>query len=113
MRSDVEAVRDMTEALIASQAAKVEDKIEDLVDKELADMDQAIEEAASRIAAILEKSRAAETGIKLEVSEKILDTCTALMQVRTHPAVHPKLCGNPRIRIPISVFARNSRSRSW
>ncbi|XP_026271419.1 huntingtin-interacting protein 1 isoform X2 [Frankliniella occidentalis] len=51
----------------------------DMVETELANMDKAIEEAASRIAEILSKSRTRDSGLKLEVNEKILDTCTALM----------------------------------
>lgn len=52
----------------------------DLVESELASMDKAIEEAALRIADMLSKSRASDSGIKLEVNEKILDACTHLMQ---------------------------------
>ncbi|XP_034241716.1 huntingtin-interacting protein 1 isoform X2 [Thrips palmi] len=53
--------------------------IGDMVENELSNMDKAIEEAAKRIAEILSKSRARDSGIKLEVNEKILDTCTSLM----------------------------------
>ncbi|KAJ1531952.1 hypothetical protein ONE63_000590 [Megalurothrips usitatus] len=53
--------------------------IGDMVETELSNMDKAIEEAANRIAEILSKSRARDSGIKLEVNEKILDTCTSLM----------------------------------
>lgn len=49
------------------------------VDDELADMDDAIEEAASRIEEMLVASRAGDSGVKLEVNEKILDACTTLM----------------------------------
>lgn len=51
-----------------------------LVEAELLSMDKAIEEAASRIQDILEKSRAADSGLKLEVNGKILDSCTELMK---------------------------------
>ncbi|XP_026499771.2 huntington interacting protein related 1 isoform X3 [Vanessa tameamea] len=49
------------------------------VDDELADMDRAIEAAAAQIEKMLAASRAGDTGIKLEVNEKILDACTTLM----------------------------------
>ncbi|XP_052741458.1 huntingtin-interacting protein 1 isoform X2 [Bicyclus anynana] len=49
------------------------------VDDELADMDSAIEEAASQIEGMLAASRAGDSGVKLEVNEKILDACTTLM----------------------------------
>lgn len=52
----------------------------DLVESELAAMDKAIEEAAKKIEEMLTQSRKADSGIKLEVSEKILDSCTGLMQ---------------------------------
>lgn len=52
----------------------------DIIEQELAGMDKAIEEAASRIEEMLSKSRASDSGIKLEVNEKILDACTALMR---------------------------------
>ncbi|XP_053673129.1 huntingtin-interacting protein 1-related protein [Anopheles nili] len=52
----------------------------DMVESELSSMDKAIEEAASRIEEMLSKSRASDSGIKLEVNEKILDACTSLMQ---------------------------------
>lgn len=56
------------------------DKLGDLVEKELNYMDKAIEEAAKKIVDMLEQSRAFDSGIKLEVNEKILDSCTSLMQ---------------------------------
>ncbi|XP_058055147.1 huntingtin-interacting protein 1 isoform X4 [Anopheles bellator] len=52
----------------------------DMVESELSSMDKAIEEAASQIEEMLSKSRASDSGIKLEVNEKILDACTNLMQ---------------------------------
>uniref|UniRef100_A0A8D8SUG0 Huntingtin-interacting protein 1 n=1 Tax=Cacopsylla melanoneura TaxID=428564 RepID=A0A8D8SUG0_9HEMI len=53
--------------------------IGDLVENELAMMDKAIEEAATRIEEMLTQSRKADTGLKLEVNGKILDSCTTLM----------------------------------
>ncbi|CAH2048721.1 unnamed protein product, partial [Iphiclides podalirius] len=49
------------------------------VDDELASMDSAIEQAAAQIEEMLAASRAADSGVKLEVNEKILDACTTLM----------------------------------
>uniref|UniRef100_A0A182J915 I/LWEQ domain-containing protein n=1 Tax=Anopheles atroparvus TaxID=41427 RepID=A0A182J915_ANOAO len=51
----------------------------DMVETELSSMDKAIEEAAAQIQEMLSKSRASDSGIKLEVNEKILDACTSLM----------------------------------
>lgn len=55
-------------------------QIGDQIETELASMDKAIEEAAAKIVEMLSKSRASDSGVKLEVNEKILDSCTNLMQ---------------------------------
>ncbi|XP_045516609.1 huntingtin-interacting protein 1 isoform X1 [Pieris brassicae] len=49
------------------------------VDDELADMDRAIEQAASQIENLLAASKAGDSGVQLEVNGKILDACTTLM----------------------------------
>ncbi|KAH0954789.1 hypothetical protein HN011_008832 [Eciton burchellii] len=51
-----------------------------LVENELHGMDKAIEEAVARIQDMLDKSRAADSGLKLKVNEQILDSCTELMK---------------------------------
>ncbi|XP_014488537.1 PREDICTED: huntingtin-interacting protein 1 [Dinoponera quadriceps] len=51
-----------------------------LVENELLSMDKAIEEAVTRIQDMLDKSRAADSGLKLKVNEQILDSCTELMK---------------------------------
>lgn len=56
------------------------DAIGNLVENELLSMDKAIEEAANRIQEMLNKSRADDSGVKLEVNGKILDSCTELMK---------------------------------
>lgn len=53
--------------------------LEDLVEGELIAMEKAIEEAAKRIEEMLNESRKSHSGVKLEVNEKILDSCTSLM----------------------------------
>ncbi|KAL0882978.1 hypothetical protein ABMA27_016469 [Loxostege sticticalis] len=65
-----------------SQTAAAADRVNGgalSVDDELAGMDSAIEEAASKIEAMLAASRAGDSGVKLEVNGKILDACTTLM----------------------------------
>ncbi|EFN68301.1 Huntingtin-interacting protein 1 [Camponotus floridanus] len=51
-----------------------------LVENELQSMDKAIEETVARIQDMLDKSRAADSGLKLKVNEQILDSCTELMK---------------------------------
>lgn len=56
------------------------ENVEDLFETEVSSMEKAIEEAASQIEKLLTDSRATDSGVKLEVNEKILDACTTLMQ---------------------------------
>ncbi|XP_047533566.1 huntingtin-interacting protein 1 isoform X4 [Vanessa atalanta] len=65
--------------LLAARGADAHAARARCVDDELADMDRAIEAAAAQIEKMLAASRAGDTGIKLEVNEKILDACTTLM----------------------------------
>ncbi|XP_043574649.1 huntingtin-interacting protein 1 isoform X2 [Chiloscyllium plagiosum] len=51
----------------------------DLVEKEMAATSAAVEAATTRIEEMLSKSRAGDTGVKLEVNERILESCTDLM----------------------------------
>ncbi|CAL8115528.1 unnamed protein product [Orchesella dallaii] len=51
----------------------------DVLEKELQAMEQAIDEASKRMEEILSNSRASHTGVKLEVNEKLIDSCTTLM----------------------------------
>uniref|UniRef100_A0A7N5ZUJ2 Huntingtin-interacting protein 1-related protein n=1 Tax=Anabas testudineus TaxID=64144 RepID=A0A7N5ZUJ2_ANATE len=52
----------------------------DLVEQEMAATSAAVESAAARIEEMLNKSRAVDTGVKMEVNERILASCTELMQ---------------------------------
>uniref|UniRef100_A0A8C7U8I5 Huntingtin-interacting protein 1-related protein n=1 Tax=Oncorhynchus mykiss TaxID=8022 RepID=A0A8C7U8I5_ONCMY len=52
----------------------------DLVEQEMAATSAAVESAAARIEDMLDKSRAVDTGVKMEVNERILASCTDLMQ---------------------------------
>lgn len=52
----------------------------DLVDEELTTTAQAVEAASQRIQEMLEKSREDDTGVKLEINEQLLDSCTNLMK---------------------------------
>lgn len=76
----VRAVASLAETISGSLQGENADKLAYMIDDELSDMDKAIEEAARRIQEMLSASRAADSGIKLEVNEKILDSCTTLMQ---------------------------------
>ncbi|XP_050837655.1 huntingtin-interacting protein 1 isoform X3 [Serinus canaria] len=57
-----------------------QEELGDLVDKEMAATATAIEIASARIEEMLSKARAGDTGVQLEVNERILGSCTGLMQ---------------------------------
>ncbi|XP_053683502.1 huntingtin-interacting protein 1 isoform X2 [Sabethes cyaneus] len=78
LRSKLQKVTSMIGDL--SKQTDGTENLGDLVENELSSMDKAIEEAAAQIEEMLSKSRASDSGIKLEVNEKILDACTNLMQ---------------------------------
>lgn len=63
-----------------SENGETTDTIADLVDEELAATALAVEEASLRIQNMLKKSREDDTGVKLEVNERLLDSCTGLMK---------------------------------
>ncbi|XP_078278572.1 huntingtin-interacting protein 1 isoform X2 [Rhinoraja longicauda] len=51
----------------------------DLVEQEMCATSAAVESATARIEEMLNKSRTGDTGVKLEVNERILESCTGLM----------------------------------
>ncbi|KAM4794973.1 huntingtin-interacting protein 1 [Rhinophrynus dorsalis] len=57
-----------------------EEELGDLVEKEMAATAAAVETAVSRMEEMLNKSRTDDTGVKLQVNERILGSCTDLMQ---------------------------------
>ncbi|XP_069034303.1 huntingtin interacting protein 1 related b [Embiotoca jacksoni] len=57
-----------------------QDELGDLVDKEMASTSAAIEEAVRRIDEMMNQARKDTSGVKLEVNERILNSCTDLMK---------------------------------
>lgn len=57
-----------------------QDELGDLVDKEMAATSAAIEEAVRRIDEVMNQARKDTSGMKLEVNERILNSCTDLMK---------------------------------
>ncbi|KAL8198693.1 UNVERIFIED_CONTAM: histidine permease [Gekko kuhli] len=92
-----------------------QDELGDLVDKEMAATAAAIETAAARIEDMLSKSRAGDTGVKLEVNERILGSCTDLMQaiqdlVLASKDLQREIVESGRgAASPKEFYARNSR----
>ncbi|XP_065429040.1 huntingtin-interacting protein 1 isoform X5 [Chrysemys picta bellii] len=87
----------------------------DLVDKEMAATSAAVEMAVARIEDMLSKSRAGDTGVKLEVNERILGSCTDLMQaiqvlVLASKDLQREIVESGRgAASPKEFYARNSR----
>lgn len=79
------------EILVPSMSQDQSQKLGDIIEQELKQMDSDIEEAAQRIQEMLNNSKAGDSGMKLEVNSKILDSCTNLMQaikVLVHASKH-------------------------
>ncbi|CAH1968140.1 unnamed protein product [Acanthoscelides obtectus] len=79
-KEKLEEVASLADSINVSLLGEKAENLADMLESEMLEMDKAIEEAANRIQDMLTNSRAADSGIKLEVNEKILDSCTTLMQ---------------------------------
>ncbi|XP_062363314.1 huntingtin-interacting protein 1 [Cinclus cinclus] len=82
-----------------------QEELGDLVDKEMAATAVAIETASARIEEMLSKARAADTGVKLEVNERILGSCTGLMQ-----AIHVLVLASKDLQREIVESGRGAAS---
>ncbi|NXK47919.1 HIP1 protein, partial [Chauna torquata] len=82
-----------------------QEELGDLVDKEMAATSAAIETAAARIEEMLSKARAGDTGVKLEVNERILGSCTSLMQ-----AIHVLVLASKDLQREIVESGRGAAS---
>lgn len=80
MRERIRQLIEMTDQLRRKLHGVSSETIGEMVESELTSMDKAIEEAMKKMEDLLNNSRAADSGVKLEVNEKILDSCTGLMQ---------------------------------
>ncbi|KAM5229104.1 huntingtin-interacting protein 1 isoform 2-T2 [Ctenodactylus gundi] len=80
LRACVSKIQAIGEKLLPRGLDIKQEELGDLVDKEMAATSAAIEAATARIEEMLSKSRAGDTGVKLEVNERILGSCTSLMQ---------------------------------
>ncbi|XP_007486063.2 huntingtin-interacting protein 1 isoform X2 [Monodelphis domestica] len=80
LRSSLSTIKAIGEELRPRGLDIQQEELGDLVDKEMAATSAAIETATARIEEMLSKSRAGDTGVKLEVNERILGSCTSLMQ---------------------------------
>ncbi|XP_006799985.1 huntingtin-interacting protein 1 isoform X2 [Neolamprologus brichardi] len=80
LKAALEAVLATAEKLRPRGLELQQGELGDLVEQEMAATSAAVESAAARIEEMLNNSRAVDTGIKMEVNERILASCTELMQ---------------------------------
>uniref|UniRef100_A0A1A8GVF5 Huntingtin-interacting protein 1 n=1 Tax=Nothobranchius korthausae TaxID=1143690 RepID=A0A1A8GVF5_9TELE len=80
LKTSLEAILATAEKLRPRGLELQQGELGDLVEQEMATTSAAVESAAARIEEMLNKSRAVDTGIKMEVNERILASCTELMQ---------------------------------
>lgn len=80
LRAALDTVMALGEKLRPRGLELQQGELGDLVEQEMAATSAAVESAAARIGEMLNKSRAVDTGIKMEVNERILASCTDLMQ---------------------------------
>ncbi|XP_063763074.1 huntingtin-interacting protein 1 isoform X2 [Eleginops maclovinus] len=80
LKAALEAILATAEKLRPRGLELQQGELGDLVEQEMSATSAAVESAAARIEEMLNKSRASDTGIKMEVNERILASCTELMQ---------------------------------
>ncbi|XP_060799654.1 huntingtin-interacting protein 1 isoform X2 [Neoarius graeffei] len=80
LRAALGSVLDTAQKLRPRGLELQQGELGDLVEQEMAATSAAVESAVSRIEEMLNKSRAVDSGVKMEVNERILASCTELMQ---------------------------------
>ncbi|XP_030632197.1 huntingtin-interacting protein 1 [Chanos chanos] len=80
IRASLDGIMGIAEKLRPRGLELQQGELGDLVEQEMAATSAAVESAAARIEEMLNKSRAVDTGVKMEVNERILASCTELMQ---------------------------------
>ncbi|XP_066551517.1 huntingtin-interacting protein 1 isoform X2 [Amia ocellicauda] len=80
LRDHLASIQAIAEKLRPRGLELQQGELGDLVEQEMSATSIAVEAAAARIEEMLSKSRAADSGVKMEVNERILASCTELMQ---------------------------------
>ncbi|XP_053557751.1 huntingtin-interacting protein 1-related protein isoform X1 [Bombina bombina] len=92
-----------------------QEELGDMVDKEMASTSAAIEDAVRRIEDMMNQARKDSSGVKLEVNERILNSCTDLMKaikllVITSTDLQKEIVESGRgAATPQEFYAKNSR----
>nr|XP_039248322.1 huntingtin-interacting protein 1-like [Styela clava] len=80
MDDELQKILSTAKELLPKMTDIVGGDLQDMVDQEMSSTSHAIESAAARIEEMLREARERDTGVNLEVNERILDSCTELMQ---------------------------------
>ncbi|XP_071061308.1 huntingtin-interacting protein 1 isoform X2 [Pseudochaenichthys georgianus] len=80
LKAALEAILAAAEKLRPRGLELQQEELGDMVEQEMSATSAAVESAAARIEEMLNKSRESDTGIHMEVNERILASCTELMQ---------------------------------
>ncbi|CAB4015389.1 huntingtin-interacting 1-like [Paramuricea clavata] len=79
VKKSIQSILDIGNGLIPKEDESL-DSIENAVEDEISSTAELVAEAVTRIEEMLKNARQADTGVKLEVNERILDSCNALMK---------------------------------
>ncbi|CAH1233275.1 HIP1 [Branchiostoma lanceolatum] len=79
VKASIEDIITCAQELIP-KIADIKSELGELVGMEMSETSEAVDKAAAKIEEMLNKSRQGSSGVRLEVNEKILDSCTELMK---------------------------------
>ncbi|XP_036209517.1 huntingtin-interacting protein 1-related protein isoform X1 [Myotis myotis] len=115
VRSPLQAILQLGQELKPKSLDVRQEELGALVDKEMAATSSAIEEAVRRIEDMMNQARHASSGVKLEVNERILKSCTDLMKairllVTTSTSLQKEIVESGRgAATQQEFYAKNSR----
>ncbi|KAA8593957.1 hypothetical protein FQN60_004791, partial [Etheostoma spectabile] len=109
LKAALEAILATAEKLRPRGLELQQGELGDLVEQEMAATSAAVESAATRIEEMLNKSRAVDTGIKMEVNERILASCTELMRAIKELVLSSKNLQRDIVESGREFYAKNSR----
>ncbi|XP_028383493.1 huntingtin-interacting protein 1-related protein [Phyllostomus discolor] len=115
MRTPLQGVLQLGQELKPKSLDVRQEELGAVVDKEMAATSAAIEEAVRRIEDMMNQARHASSGVKLEVNERILNSCTDLMKairllVMTSTSLQKEIVESGRgAATQQEFYAKNSR----
>ncbi|XP_072103771.1 huntingtin interacting protein 1 related b isoform X3 [Mobula birostris] len=114
-RRAIQKILDLGQELRPKSMDVRQEELGDMVDKEMVATSAAIDDAVKRIEEMMEQARQGSSGIKLEVNERILNSCTSLMKairqlVMASTSLQKEIVESGRgAATPKEFYAKNSR----